>query len=88
MSTFDRRTDPFQRRSWEVAKYALTSNRVALIEALNHLVGPPTPAVLVIQTEFLTGRMEPLEMINFAWSCHKLILSFQPENALPDTPKD
>lgn len=54
-----------QGNPWEFAKYALRSNRLALIERFNQLVGKPSYAISVLQEEFVEDRMYLEEMVAF-----------------------
>jgi hypothetical protein len=58
---------------WEFAAYALREHRIALVNDLNRLSGPPSPAMSIFQDEFIEDRMEPGETIAFAKVCYGLL---------------
>lgn len=54
---------PVPGNDWDVAQYAVRSNRLALIERFNQLVGKPSYAISVMQEEFVEDRMYLEEMV-------------------------
>jgi hypothetical protein len=44
---------------------------------LNQLIGSPSYALDVMQNEFISGRMEPGEMIDYARACREIIFSIE-----------
>jgi hypothetical protein len=87
MSTQYRRATSVQRESWDLAQYALRHNRTVLISRLNKLIGSPSYAMDVVQNEFISGQMEPGEMIDYARACREIIFSIEttspPDEAAP-----
>lgn len=75
MSSEERRFNLVQRRSWNLAKFAVSQNRIVLIDAFNKIVGPPSPAVRTVQAEFLAGRMDIEEMAAFIKVCNGIIIA-------------
>jgi hypothetical protein len=67
-----RRVSSLQRER-DLAQYALARNRLALVSQVNEIVGPPCYALAVMQAEFLSGQMEPQEMIDYARACREII---------------
>jgi hypothetical protein len=61
------------RKSWDIAALALRENRVDLIRRFNRVAGAPSPAVLRLQEEFIAGKLEPKEFVDFAKVCLGLI---------------
>jgi hypothetical protein len=66
-----------QRESWHLAKYALKQNRETLMAHLNNLVGAPSYTMTIVQDEFISDRMEPGEMVNYARACREIIFSIE-----------
>lgn len=62
-----------KRRSWDVAALALRENRVDLIRRFNRVAGAPSPGVTRLQDEFIEGKLDPQEVVNFAKVCLGLI---------------
>lgn len=77
MSDQYHRATAAQRESWNLAQYALRQNRAFLIARLNELVGSPSYASARVQEEFIGGRMEPGEMIDYARACREIIFSVE-----------
>jgi hypothetical protein len=77
MSSQYRRATSTQRESWNLAQYALRHNRTVLMARLNQLIGSPSYAMDVMQNEFISGRMEPGEMIDYARACREIIFSIE-----------
>lgn len=77
MATQYRRATSAQRESWDLAQYALRHNRTVLMARLNQLIGSPSYAMDVVQNEFISGRMEPGEMIDYARACREIIFSIE-----------
>lgn len=75
MPSEERRFNLVQRRSWNLAKFAVRQNRIVLIDAFNKIVGPPSPAVTSVQSDFLAGRMDLEEMAAFIKVCNGIILT-------------
>lgn len=75
MSSDERRSNFEQRRSWDLAKFAVSQNRIDLMDAFNKIVGPPSPAVTIVQADFLAGRMVPEETAAFVEVCNGIILA-------------
>lgn len=73
MSAEERRTNLTQRESWDLAKFVVRQNRIGLIDEFNKIVGPPSPAVTVVQADFLEGRMDQDEMIAFIKVCNGIV---------------
>lgn len=72
-----RRATPAQRESWDLAQYVLQHNRETLIARFNEIVGSPSYVVDIVQSEFISGRMEPDEMIDFARAVREIIFSIE-----------
>lgn len=77
MATQYRRATSAQRESWDLAQYAHRYNREVLMAQLNRLIGSPSYAMDVVQNEFISGRMEPSEMIDYARACREIIFSIE-----------
>jgi hypothetical protein len=77
MSDQYHRATAAQRESWDLAQYALRHNRALLMERFNKLVGSPSYAMAVVQDEFISGRMEADEMIDYARACREIIFSIE-----------
>jgi hypothetical protein len=77
MSDHYHRATAAQRKSWDLAQYALRENRAILMERFNQLVGSPSYAMAVVQNEFVSGRMEPDEMMDYARACREIIYSIE-----------
>lgn len=72
-----RRATAAQRESWNLAQYALQQNREILMHRFNEVVGSASYAVSIVQNEFISGRMEPDEMIDYAQACREIIFSIE-----------
>lgn len=72
-----RRATAAQRDSWDLAQYVLQHNREILMIRFNKLVGSPSYVVDLVQSEFISGRMEPDEMIDFARAVREIIFSIE-----------
>jgi hypothetical protein len=81
MSDVRRRATGKQRESWDLAQYALRHNRLNLMAHLNDLVGAPSYVLAIVQEEFVSGRMEPGEMIDYARACREIIFSIETASA-------
>jgi hypothetical protein len=77
MSDQYHRATAAQRESWDLAQYALRHNRALLMERFNKLVGSPSYVMAVVQDEFISGRMEADEMIDYARACREIIFSIE-----------
>lgn len=60
-------------QSFILASKALPEHRLALIDDLNRLVGPPSDAMALLQNEFIDDRMDDFETIAFAKFCYDLL---------------
>lgn len=69
---------------WEFAKYALRSNRLALIERFNQLVGKPSYAISVLQEEFVEDRMFLEEMVALVREYSAIIAAASRAESGPD----
>lgn len=77
MSDHNRRATAAQRESWNLAQYALQKNRDILMDSFNKVVGLPSYAVAIVQNEFINGRMEAEEMMDYARACREIIYSIE-----------
>lgn len=66
-----------QRHSWDLAQYVLRHNRETLMARFNEIVGSPSYVINVLQSEFISGRMEPEEIIDFARTIREIIFSIE-----------
>lgn len=73
MSDKYRRASSAKQESWDLAQYVVAHNRVTLVNQTNEIVGTPCYAVAVMQGEFLSGQMEPREMIDYARVCCEIL---------------
>lgn len=58
---------------WDFAVYALPEHRIALVDDLNRLLGPPSDAMAMLQREFIGEQMQPSETVAFAKVCFGLL---------------
>lgn len=77
MSDQHYRATSAQRESWNLAQYALMQNRITLMSRFNQIVGSPSYPMKVVQDEFISGRMPPDEMIDYARACREIIFSIE-----------
>lgn len=55
--------------------YALPESRQNLLERYNTIAGPPGTSVVRVQEDFIKGRMELKELLDFIVTCEWLISS-------------
>lgn len=56
-----------------LATKSLPEHRLALVDDLNRLLGPPSDAMKLLQHEFVNDYMDAFETIAFAKFCYDLL---------------